>query len=281
MGPDTRESRLRSCLYEGWVRHRRLQPFEHAFRYRLFLVYLDLDELDRVFRGSRTWSTNGPALAWFRRADHLGDPERPLDESVRDLVEERTGRRPHGPIRLLTHLRYFGYVMNPISLFYCFDPTGEHVESIVAEVNNTPWNERHCYVLDAPFAAGTSGRAANEKEFHVSPFMPMDLRYDWTLTAPGRTLGVRIATSREGQPVFDASMGLRRRPLTRSERLRTLLRYPLMTARVFAAIYWQALRLWWRGAAYHPHPRTFEPTDSAARADVSAPGVDAVGTIRA
>ncbi|MCA9295145.1 MAG: DUF1365 domain-containing protein, partial [Phycisphaerales bacterium] len=165
---------MKSCMYEGWVRHRRRSTPEHAFRYRMFMMWLDLGELDDVFRGRWLWSTRRPALAWFRRADYLGDPARPLDEAVRDLVQDRTGRRPVGPIRLLTHLRYFGYIMNPVSFYYCWSEDESRVETIVADVTNTPWNERHAYVLDGGMNSGDlqHQRFRFNKEFHVSPFMP-------------------------------------------------------------------------------------------------------------
>lgn len=158
---------MHSCLYDGWVRHRRFAPRAHAFRYRLFMAYLDLTELDRVFRGRWFWSTRRPALAWFRRADYLGDPSVPLDQAVRDCVERNTGVRPRGPIRLLTHLRYFGYVFNPVSFYYCFDTADTRVETIVAEITNTPWGERHAYVLSARGEQPLRFRFG--KAFHVSP----------------------------------------------------------------------------------------------------------------
>ncbi len=177
---------MHSAIYRGWVRHRRHAPRRHVFRYRLFLLYLDLAELDTVFRGRWLWSTRRLALARFHRADHLGDTATPLDAAVRDLVEAQTGRRPAGPIRLLTHLRYFGYCFNPVSFYYCFDASGARVETIVAEVNNTPWGERHCYVLDETHDAGCGDRRRYrfDKAFHVSPFMPMDLTYDWRFGSP-------------------------------------------------------------------------------------------------
>ena len=138
---------MNSCIYRGWVRHRRRTPVEHAFSYRMAMLYLDLAELPEVLDGRLLWSARRPSLAWFRRADYLGDTARPLDHEVRDLVEQRTGARPVGPIRLLTHLRYFGYVMNPVSFYYCFDAAGERVETVVAEITNTPWKERHSYVI--------------------------------------------------------------------------------------------------------------------------------------
>jgi uncharacterized protein len=242
---------LNSCLYQGWVRHRRFAPFRHEFRYRLTQPLLDLGELDRVFAGSRLWSVEGRTPASFQRRDHLGDPAVPLDRAVRDLVAERLGRRPAGPIRLLTHPRYFGYVMNPVSFYYCYDAGSGAVDAIVAEVHNTPWGERHCYVLDA--RAGARFRFG--KAFHVSPFLPMDLGYDWRLPPPGATLTAHLAVTRAGRPAFDATMVLKRRPITPATLRATLVRHPLMTGKVIGAIYWQALRLWLRGAPVHDHPR--------------------------
>lgn len=216
------------------------------------MVYLDLDELADVFRGRWLWSVTRPAWSWFRRADHLGDPRRPLDACVRDLVEQHSGRRPLGPVRLLTNLRTAGYLMNPVSFYYCFGPDGEGVEAVVAEVTNTPWGERHCYVVEG---RGGAIRRETPKEFHVSPFMGMDLVYHWTLREPGRHLGLRIANrERDGTLLFDAVLALERREISGRSLARALLRYPLMTGRVATAIYGQALRLAWKRAPFFPHP---------------------------
>lgn len=250
-----------SALYEGWVRHRRRRPTKNEFRYRLFFLYVDLAELDSVFRGRWLWSTRGPALAWLRRADHLGDPALPLDESVRRLVHERIGRRPTGPIRLLTHPRYFGYVMNPVSFFYCFDPAGEQVETIVAEIHNTPWGERHCYVLDERDNGGQPDKKVFNfaKDFHVSPFMGMEQDYSWRFDRPDRTLHVHMDNLERADKIFDATLRLERTEITGDALARVLVVYPWMTAKVIAAIYWQALKLWWKGTPFHPHPKHAEP----------------------
>lgn len=244
-------------LYEGEVRHHRTAPVPHAFRYRLFMPYVDVDRLVETFRGRWFWSATRPSLAWFRRADYLGPADRPLGECVRDLVAERIGRRPTGPVRLLTHFRYFGIAMNPLSLYYCFN-ADERLDAVVAEVSNTPWNERHWYVLDARQSDATSLRAEASKAFHVSPFLGMDYDYVFTWNAPSERLRLQIVNRDSGRsesrPIFEAVLDMRRRPLDGWGLASVLVRYPWMTLRVLAGIYYQALRLWWKGTPYFPHP---------------------------
>jgi uncharacterized protein len=247
---------MHSAVYSGWVRHRRYQPSHHEFRYRLFMMYLDLAELPSVLDPFWCWSARKAALARFKRSDYHGDPDTPLDTAVRATVARQTGRAPSGRIRLLTHLRYFGHIFNPVSFYYCFDAADERVETILAEITNTPWRERHAYVL--PVASdqprGTVMRFEFGKIFHVSPFWPLDMRYDWRLSEPGERLHIHMENWRDEQRSFDATMMLERQPLAARSLRRALSSHPLMTAKVVTAIYWQALRLWVKGTPFFTHP---------------------------
>lgn len=238
-----------TALYEGWVGHRRLRPVEHEFRYRVFMAYVDLEDVPERIGPSWLWSTRHPALVRFRAADYLGDADR-----VRALVDERTGTRPRGPVRLLTHVRCLGHLFNPVSFYYCFDPEGESVEAVVAEVTNTPWGERHAYVLATRTGDGTV-RERVDKVFHVSPFMAMDHEYELSLTAPGERLGVDIVSRRDGEVHFHATLQLERHPLDAAGLRRVLRRQPAPTLAVVARIYANAVRLKLKGAPYFPHPR--------------------------
>jgi len=269
-----------SAVYEGWVRHRRFEPVEHSFRYRLFLMYLDLGELPELLDRFPLFSARRAAPARFRRADFMGDPARPLDECARDAVAAATGERPAGTVRLLTGLRYFGHSFNPVSFYYCFDSAGERVDAVVADVQNIPWGERHPYVLARGERRGTVLDEELEKSFHVSPLMGMDQTYSFRASEPGESIAVHIesrpreeretaerhpegAFLRSRQPgtqkTFDATLNLRRRELSRRTLATMLARYPAMSLQVVAKIYAQSLRLKLKGARYHPHPEGRRP----------------------
>ena len=247
----------KSAIYEGTIRHRRFRPVPNQFQYRLFLMYIDLVELPDLFNGHRWWSLERPNVATFRRKDYLGDARQPLDSAVRTLVETRTGQKPQGPIRLLAHLRYGGYCFNPVSFYYCFDKDDQRVETIVAEINNTPWLERHQYVLDEALNQHPDRqwkRYRLGKEFHISPFMDMRIAYDWRFRQPGDTINIHLNNFSGTNKLFDATLRLSRREISRRNLSRVLIKYPLMTAKVTAMIYWQALRLKLKGVPFYTHP---------------------------
>ena len=240
-----------SCIYEGTIRHRRREPAKD-FKHRLTLLYLDLDELPGLLGGRLAASR--PGLLRFRRRDYLGDPDLPLDQAVRGRVTELGGRPPDGPIRLLSQPRSFGVAFNPVSFYYCLRDDGDGVDSVLAEVTNTPWGERHCYLLRARDGSSTLLEGKFAKQLHVSPFMGMDHIYRARASAPGPTLSVHIESLRAGAVAFDATLAMERRELTPASAARLTARYPAATARVLALIYGHAVGLKLSGARVHPHP---------------------------
>lgn len=224
-----------AAVYAGTVRHRRFTEAANEFSHTVSYAYLDVEAVpDELRRG----------VVRFRRSDYLGRTG-PLADAVRDLVQERLGTRPAGPVRILTTLRTFGVCFNPISLYYCFDPDGETLRAVVAEVTNTPWGDRHAYVLDP-----ADRDARLDKALHVSPFMPMDQSYVLRAPEPGRTLSVHVESSRDGERAFDATLNLARQPFS----ARAMLRAPAL--RTLLLIYGHALGLWAvKRVGYHPNPK--------------------------
>ncbi|MDE3069109.1 MAG: DUF1365 domain-containing protein [Acidobacteriota bacterium] len=257
-----------SCIYEGVIRHRRIEP-RRELSHGLALAFLDLDELPGLLGGLLVRERPGPVR--FRRRDYLGDARRPLDGEVRDRVQEATGRRPDGPIRLLTQLRSFGHCFNPVSFYYCMDQHAVGLEALVAEVTNTPWGERHSYVIgpegrpdDGPDDGAPRGPARvlsgqSAKALHVSPFMGMDHVYSTRASTPGGTLSVHIESRRSGTLAFEATLSLARRELTRSSLARVTARYPVATVRVLGLIYAHAAGMWLSRVPVHPHPARSDP----------------------
>jgi DUF1365 family protein len=247
---------MNSALYRGQVKHSRKNPVQNEFSYSIFMLYLDLSELQEVFNGRWLWSTDRFNIASFNRSYHLGDSNIPLEAAVRDLVEQRLGSRPEGPVRMLTQMRYVGYNFNPVSFYYCFNAEDLEVETIIVEIHNTPWGEMHCYVLGESANRGDRDykRFEFEKEFHISPFTDMDTWYDWRFGKPGNDILVKMKSFREGTLFFEAGMTLKRYPLTGRNLSSMLIRFPFMTGMIVSAIYWQALRLRVKGSPFYTHP---------------------------
>ncbi len=233
---------MRSAIYSGWVGHRRFTPRQRSFDYRVFMVFAYLSELNQLLSLSPLWSDKKWRPARFKREDFHGDPHLSVDEALRRTVEKKTGRRPAGEIAMLANWRYFGISMNPIVTYYCFNAQGDAVETIVAEVTNTPWNERCAYVLPCD-ASSRKQRVHFDKAFTVSPFNTLDMSYRWASNTPGKHLHVHIDCERDGATITDATLRLKREEITASVLNKTICRYPWMTLKVVATIYWQALRL--------------------------------------
>jgi uncharacterized protein len=228
------------AIYEGTARHRRVEPVRREFAPRLFLSYLDVDALPGSLDPLPGWSARRRAPVHFRRRDFFDGSERPLGAAVRDLVEHRLGRRPTGRIHLLAHLRTFGWLFNPLAVYYCWAADGRTLDAVVLEVTNTPWGERHWYVLDAQAAERTRTVA---KAMHVSPFLPMDLDYRISWAPPGEDLHLEIEVVHDGAVVFSAALALHRVVLDKRAAVTVLARYPLAPLRVSLAIYRRAFSL--------------------------------------
>jgi len=226
---------MNSCIYKGRVSHQRYAPRAHGFTYSLFMMYVDLDELPTLFNKYMLWATNKPNLASFHRDDHHGENTN-LADSIRSLVLDKTGEKIQGPIRLLTHFRYFGYVFNPLSMYFCYDQSGEQITHIVAEVMNTPWKEQHCYVLSNQQRDQIIS-AKHKKEFHVSPFMHMDMDYHWNIHTPDNHMNIQIENWSQNEKAFDASIYLQRVEINSTNLRKVLINFPLMTLKVTTMIH--------------------------------------------
>jgi DUF1365 family protein len=240
-----------SAIYEGFVMHRRLRPRHHAFKYRVFCLLLDLDELEGLDRRSRLFRWNRRGLLSFQDRDHgagQGDLRAWLDGKL-----AAAGIVADGPRRVLCYPRLFGYVFNPISVWFCHR-AGGGLAAIVYEVHNT-YDERHSYVL----RVGNDDAVVRQqaaKAFYVSPFLSMDCAYNFRIRPPGEDVMVAINETEAGQPILTATFSGKRKPLTDTALLGVLLRHPLMTVKIIAAIHYEAVRLMWKGVARHAHGTT-------------------------
>lgn len=243
------EQTLRSAIYVGRLTHRRREVVAHEFSSQIVMPLLFLDELDEVDRLSPLFSVGRRNLSWFRRSDYLGDPGVDLDEAVRDVVETQLARRPRGPIAQLAHVRMWGWLFNPIAIYYCFSPDMSELEALVAEVTNTPWNERHTYVLDPLI-----NPQRFKKEMHVSPFMEMDYVYEMAWSMPDDRLSVRMTNWRGEDRAFDATLVMHRRALSAKNLSQMVLRHGLQTYRVSGGIYAHAGLLWLMRVPFQTHP---------------------------
>lgn len=262
---------LRNLACEGMVLHRRAEPLAHAFRYPVWMLWLDVDTLQEI---------EGPLFSRRRRLaplsvlpgdyprDGAGEGSGGRAPDIRGAVNARLaseGAPPADQVFLLTQPRSWGWLFNPVSFYFCYRAGG--LTHVIAEITNTPWNEVHSYVLTASSAGGETESGGTDggawefvfpKRFHVSPFMPMDLEYRWRVKLEEDSIEIAMHLSREGREVFFAGLYLQPRPLTRSALRRGALRYPLQNLRTLARIYYQALYLRIRRAPFYAHPQRRE-----------------------
>ena len=255
-----------SYLYEGTVRHRRRLHAENKFKFSAFMFLLDLDELETVFADHWWWSTKRWAYGSFRRSDFCKafDSALPLKQCAIDFLRANGIEQPISRVCLLTQLRYCGFQMNPVSFYYCYGEdgngdAGKRIVAIIAEVNNTPWGEQHQYLVpandEATHRAGQLIKADNiKKSFHVSPFMDLDMHYRMLFSVPGKKIAVKMENHQRGQKIFDVSLALNRKPINSWQLFLVSVKYPLYSFKVFAGIYFQALKLYFKRVPYFPHP---------------------------
>ncbi len=245
---------MQPAIYAGTLRHRRFEPARHEFTYPLFMAFLDVDRIPEQMKASPFTSYNRFNWASFDERDHFGDPAVPLRHRLERDAAGQGIRLPDGPIFLLTNLRYLGYTFNPISLFYCYSREGQ-IETILAEVNSTFGESHNYWLYDANRVSSSNSRMYRcPKAMHVSPFMPMELDYRFVLPPPGEQLIAHMNTLAGGHSTFDATLRLRREPWSARSIRRALLRFPWVTAKVIAAIHWEALKLYIKRVPVFTHP---------------------------
>ncbi len=254
------EQTFNSAIYSGKVRHRRFSPKHHAFEYQVFMPWLDLDEIDELFKLCRFWSAEKFNLASFCRRDFADKPDINLKQRIISIAEKESGAlttdkaNKIDKVFLLANLRYFGFSFNPISTYYCYNRQQQLI-CTVAEVTNTPWHERHFYTIPNPQPSAQKVAHRFKKDFHVSPFLDMDYTYHWYSNAPDKKLYIHMENYQQGDKVFDASLSMQREALTPATLDKKILAFPFMSLKVVAGIYWQALKLYLKKVPIYDHPK--------------------------
>ncbi|UUM29638.1 DUF1365 domain-containing protein [Vibrio japonicus] len=245
---------MQSVLFVGRIRHRRFTPIAHEINYPLFMPCLDLDEIDAL--QSKVWAFGTRWWHWarFKREDYLGSGD--LKQAVLNKVFELTGERIEGQVKAVVHLRYLGIYFSPVNFYYVYDQSG-YWRYLLAEVSNTPWNERHYYAVPATPQSGWT----HDKAFHVSPFNPIDQKYVWRIKPINKRLSVHLECHRS-EKEFDATLSMRAQPLTSASLIKQLIVTPVMAAKVVTGIYWHAFKLWFKGAPFYSHPKYQQAQDA-------------------
>lgn len=274
----SKETSFKSALYKGRVTHTRFFPARHRFNYPLFMFWLNPDELPTLTK--HFWQLGTTALNWarFRRADYLGKDTQTVSESVRRKIAELSGHNESdfdNAVTMLCHLRYFGFYFSPLNLY--FTRRKDNVPFMLAEVSNTPWNERHYYLLNL------NDCQPHDKAFHVSPFNSMEQLYRWRVRAPDpqsshtivniESWQKRNSETDESEKIFSATLNLERIELNQKSLTRVLLGTPIQTLSIVIGIYWQALRLFLKKVPLYPHPdRTRHNSQSSDLAQINKEG---------
>jgi len=247
---------LESAIYKGFVRHRRFSPVHHQFDNKIFMLLLKVEEIPQILESF--WQIGSRKFSWarFRREDYIGQTDEPVDQAVKTKIAQKLSVDPLtivGDVYMLVHLRYLGFYFSPLNLYYL--KCGGEFKYMLAEVSNTPWHEKHYYLVDL------ENIHPQHKEFHVSPFNPMTQNYTWRIIPPEsdqeKCLVHLKVSNRETEnvSVFDATLSLNKCPLNQTALTRVLLKTPTQTLTIALGIYWQAFKLFLKKAPFYSHPK--------------------------
>ena len=241
------------AVYQGTIAHTRFSSKSHKFTYKTNMLYLDLDELQGAFLGKLFWGYNKANLASFYRSDFYGDKRKTIKKSIQSLLVNKINLHHKGKVFLLTTIRYFGFAFNPVSFYYCFDESS-NIQAIVSHITNTPWNEKHAYVHDCRNKPSMSKKFEFDKDFHVSPFMPMNINYSWIFSPPKDFLFVSMNSYDNDKLVFNATLKMTKRAWGNFTLNKILFLSLPMSIKSTLLIYFNALILFIKRAKFYPHP---------------------------
>lgn len=245
-----------AAIYKGTVTHTRTMPAKRSFTYQVYMMYVNVEEIESLCQKSWLWShTRRFWPASFRRDDFHQNNELPLRQALQKTLHEKAGIIHDGPIYMLSNWRLFGFNFNPLTTYYCFEKDAANPSYIIAEVTNTPWKERHSYVIACDSESHHHG-SIFDKKMHVSPFFPMNMQYNWKGTTPGESLKINLKNSTSGKTCLIANLDLNRIPATEKNLNSIVIQFPFMTVKVILGIYWQALKLWANRTQVFSHPKT-------------------------
>ena len=250
-------------LYTGWVQHTRTEPKQHQFRYNYFQVWLDVEQPHLIDQISRFWSSKKNNLVRYEKENY-----QPGNDSIHlaicNLIKQKTKRNFDGKVYLLANLTHWGYCYNPVSFYFCYDHQ-QQLQYILSEIHNTPWGERFTYLHDVSTCNNeNSSRLKNssgdkltfefDKRFHVSPFIPMEIDYQWNFKITDDKILISMNLKQSSKSIFNATMNLAEVPLTSKMANVIAIRYPFTCLNILRSIYWQAFRLWLKRIPFHTHP---------------------------